>query len=279
MKLTVYLSGKEIHDEGKEISDLASLKTKLERARKKIHEIPIEKITGILNEFSMHILKSEALRNLEGAAYLSNWLRKSNFEAMLKDNLRDPAILDKYVEMGNKMIKAQPRGIAVHWIAGNIQMLALHSLFQSMAAKNANIVRVPLVSVKTVLAFLKEFGNVSYDEVRGHDLLEAVTIIYVPSKDIISNEAISRMADIRIIWGGENAVREIRKLDVMSHCMDMIFGPKYSFGIIDKKAVESANFDRILRNFILDIIFSEQTSCTSPHVLFFEASGAEMDMI
>ncbi len=275
----IYAVGNEFHDSGKEIKELNALKDRLMKGAEQLKKIRIQTLLDFFQAFSIAMLKAKELQSAEGLAFVSQWMRKSNFEKMLNENLGNFDVLDDFRENGRKYVKAQPRGIAVHWVAGNIQTLALFSLFQSMAVRNANILRLPETSMKTMLKFLRVFSGIKINGISGSELLESVAVVYVPSSDRDGNEALSRIADARIIWGGEDAVKDIKKLGSASHCEDIVFGPKYSFAVVDKDTIESSSFSAVLKNFTVDIMFSEQISCTSPHVIFFEAEKEDMEKI
>ena len=53
--------------------------------------------------------------------------------------------IDKFVksEPLNKLIKANPRGIITHWLAGNVPILGMISLIQGILTKNTNIIKLP----------------------------------------------------------------------------------------------------------------------------------------
>ena len=62
-------------------------------------------------------------------------------------------------KLTNSFLYARPQGIAVHWIAGNVPVLGVISLFQSLLTKNKSIIKVP-VNFKNVLpALLEDLSN------------------------------------------------------------------------------------------------------------------------
>ena len=173
----------------------------------------------------------------------------------------------------NLHLRAQPRGVVCHWVAGNIPTLAIFSLVQSILCKNVNILRVPKESVGNVLKILKilEPITVEYDgqELKGADILKTLSIVYYPSSDYKLNEQLSLVADCKVVWGGKDAVRSIVPLPQKEHCESVVFGPKYSFAVVDEKSVTPELCEKL----VIDIITFEQSACSSPHVLFCETNG------
>jgi hypothetical protein len=167
-----------------------------------------------------------------------------------------------------------------HWIAGNVITLGIFSLIQSILVRDANILRVPKNSLPLVLELLKTFGESEYKNINGYDLLSSTSIIYYPKEDKKSNEEFSLLCDARIIWGGEESVNAISNTPKKETCEDVIFGPKYSFSIIDAETVVNKEaLKKAMSNFVYDIIFSEQDSCTSPQVLFCEGEYSQLDKV
>jgi hypothetical protein len=255
----------------KEIQDFEVVASELRTGMEKLLDVPVKEIVDVLHAFSRTVIHDEQVKKIEGIAFLSNWLRRDNLLRIVETNIGNADYLDSFVGEGRKLMRAFPRGLVCHWIAGNIPTLALFSLFQSMLAKNANILRVPEVSLSTVVPILRLFSSVDTDGLTGKDLLASVAIVYFPSGDEKANRLMSAHADARVVWGGREAVEAITGLPKSTHCEDVVFGPKYSFAVIDREALESENLSRYLRNLATDSVLFEQSACSSPHTVFIEA--------
>jgi hypothetical protein len=244
-----------------------------------LKKIKKEEIIELFQIYSENIRKNRRVNRLEGVIFLSTWLRRSNFIQIIEKNFTDLEYLENFIG-DKKRIKAQPRGIACHWIAGNVPTLGLFSLFQSLFVGNANILRIPPKSHDILIKLLNIFSDTKTETgLKGSDLLESVGIIYYDRTDLNSNLELSDIADVRIVWGGEEAVKAITGLPKSSHCEDIIFGPKYSFSVFDKEAIKSQNFVRYIRFLVNDIILFDQAACTSPHTVFFEKGVMSLKQI
>ncbi len=121
----------------------------------------MEAVILILEEYSKKLSRDKQLLKITGTAYLSFYFRKSNIERLIEINLKDKKYLNKFVPIGSgRFIKAQGRGISCHWIAGNVPTLAIYSIFQSLIAKNSNLVRLPEKNIPIVLKLLKPLDNI-----------------------------------------------------------------------------------------------------------------------
>ena len=68
------------------IDNFDKLSTKLKESQLKIRKIPVNSILNLINIFSRALLKEESVKEIEGIAFLSNWLRKSNLEKLINQN-------------------------------------------------------------------------------------------------------------------------------------------------------------------------------------------------
>ena len=253
------------------ISDFDELSYQLKNAQLNIRKKPIKTILTLLNSFSRAIISDDSVKKIEGIAFLSNWLRMSNLEKLLILNLGKIDCLNQFQGSGNKRSKAQPKGIISHWIAGNIPTLSIFSLVQSMLVRNANILRIPEQSIDATISLLKIFSNLKEKGIYGSDLLQTISIVYYPSSDNVSNSKLSMISDVRVVWGGLAAVQSIQNLPKKEHCEDIIFGPKYSFSVLDSEMLDSDELEKYIRRFATDVVAFEQSACSSPHVFFVEA--------
>lgn len=262
---------------GKRQIEIENIASSIEKNRKFLWEMPAKAIIEILDGLGKSLVYGSELKGVEGISFLSMWLRKQNLNRTVGLNFREIGFLDGFVEVEkNHFLKAQPRGIVCHWIAGNVPILAAFSLFQSVLCKNGNILRVPKTSIETVVSILKRMEGVETEfegkKFTGKDILKTISVVYFESSDRGLNEQLSMAADCKVAWGGKEAVDSIRNLPQREHCETIVFGPKYSFGVVDRETIESGELDNVLRSFVTDIALFDQKACSSPHVLFFEKS-------
>jgi hypothetical protein len=261
-----------------DVDSLESLVSEVDAGRKAVFEIPIGAIVEILDSLGKALLKDEKLSQEEGLPFLSMWLRKRALLEMIDLNLGGrPELLDGPVKLKEgRYLRAQPRGVVAHWIAGNVPTLSAFSLFQSVLCKNANIVRAPKGGVALLIEILKKLDGISVEyegkTYSGGTLLKGICVIHFPSSDTSLNAALSVSADCKVAWGGSEAMEAIRNLPQREHCETIIFGPKYSFGVIDKETLEEggAYLARTLESFCGSAIVFDQAGCSSPHVIFLE---------
>lgn len=232
---------------------------------------PTAQLLDLFDAFAQR-LATPAFADVEGIAFLATWLRKKSLTAMLDASLGGrAAALDGFVANGARKLRAAPRGIVAQWIAGNIPTLAVFSFVLSALAKNVNLVRVPKESHAVVERMLAVLADTKIDGLSGAELLSGAAFFYFPGEDRALHAALSLRADARVVWGGQATLATVLALPRHEHVEDIVFGPKFSLGFVDAGARDRvAGGDEIARSIVRDILFVEQSACSSPHILYVE---------
>lgn len=279
--LSCFMLGDKFHAEPKKFQNLDAIIEELNKNREIIYSYPSEAIVEIINEYSKILSSDRKFLNYEGAPFLALWLRKSNIKKILSMDIKKQEYLDDFIQIDdNKFMKAQPRGLACQFMAGNIPTLSIYYLVQAILCKNVNLCRVPIENINTVAELLKPLASIKVnfngEEYYGITLLKSISLINFSSDNIELNTEMSQAADVRLICGGEKAVNALSILPKKTTCKDIIFGPKYSFAVLEKSAMKSSNLPKTFDDFAKDIISFNQQACSSPQVLFIEKSNLSL---
>lgn len=274
----------EFYKEGKVIYSFEEIYESLRKNEKYIESIPVDAIIALIDSYSKAVSKDKNLLKEEGVPFLSFYLKKNNLCDIMNLNIKNKDFLDKFIEVEDKKyIKAQKRGLVCHWIAANVPTLGIYSIFQSILCRNSNLVKVPEESINTLIELLKPMREVKIIfrgiEYLGIDILKNICIVNFLKSNIEMNTEMSKIADCRVFWGGEEGLKAIKKLPQKTTCKDIIFGPKYSFAIFGKDALESGDLEKYLEGLALDILAFNQRACSSPHVLFIEKSSLHIEEV
>ena len=112
-------------------------------------------------------------------------------------------------------------------------------------------------------------------EIRGADLLDAAAVVWFDYRNAALNEQMSLAADAKIIWGGAEAIKAISALPRLEHCAEIVFGPKYSIGMIDREKLESdpQKLEEAVAGFVRDCAVFDQRACSAPQTIFVERNS------
>ena len=128
--------------------DMDSLVNELRERIPYIHSLETDDIIDFLDSVSAYWEKNLKKDFGTGLNHIIDTLKKDNLTVMLDTALRDRHALDGFVKLNSSrtLYHAQPRGLAVHWVAGNVPILGIFSIFQSMLTKNVNLVKASSTS-------------------------------------------------------------------------------------------------------------------------------------
>ena len=241
-----------------------------------LHAVPIDDLLEFVEEFGKSINSHSKTDFASTSKHISDFFTKSNLKQELNLALRgNYKILDSFVKLengGDKLFHTQPRGLAVHWIAGNVDELGIFSIIQALISKNVSLIKAPS-NYENLLKMINLLKETKTDKLSGIDIVETLSVIYLDKDDEENQTIISEAADIRIIWGGLDAVTKIISFSKKSFCEDIVFGPKYSYAIIDEESISDSNLPVKLA---FDISIFDQNACSSPHTIFIETKNKEL---
>jgi len=186
----------EFNENSIKFEDFNKIETCLNNNISEIHKFPVQAILLIINEYSKKIAINREILRIEGVPYLCFYLKKINMEKQLKLNLGNIEYLDDFFQLEDeKYIKAQPKGLVCHWMAGNVPTLGIYSVLQSILCKNGNILRVSKQTVTAIYELLRLLDNIIV-EYKGNTyssktILKNIALIYFDSFDENLNSQMS----------------------------------------------------------------------------------------
>lgn len=241
-----------------------------------LHNQQASDILDLVDLVGKNLASEKKFKFGTNSKYLAKFLSRENLERELNLALRgNYRALDKFLKLefgGKKLFHAQPRGLAVHWLAGNVDELGVLSLFQTLITKNLSLVKTPKEST-FLISILEGLNQINTSNLLGKDILDTISLIYVEKEDIENQSLISKEADIRIAWGGPQATSTITSLPKNFFTEDIVFGPKYSYAIIDENSINRDN--KIALKLALDVSIFDQFACSSPHTVFVETTDPD----
>jgi hypothetical protein len=267
------------------VPDLAAACQGLLASTQSLIRSKTEDILDLFQAFSDQLLAEhgELLSSLSpaGLPFIVSFLRKSNLSRMLETSLPGRSQgLDGFIPLAGQttQVRARPRGMVVHWLAGNVLSLGIISLIQGLLTRNANLVKLPSASghiLPPVFSLIREVEIKSAEgrSLHGEELLNCVMFVACESSDREAQSQLSQAADVRVIWGGEEAVEQVTKLPRRPYSEDLIFGPKHSLVVLGKDALTRDNLAQVAEQVARDASWFEQEACTSPHSVYVETGG------
>ena len=205
----------------------------------------------------------------DGLAFLSAFLREDNLRSLIAREVPAPDALSQFVAIGpRKSLRLLPRGLVCHWVAGNVPLLAVFSWAVSAALGNANAIRLSSRQGDVMSPLLRSLATQSPV---GRIISDETLVVTFDRNHTEAQHAMSLAADVRIAWGGRDAVDAIRGLPTRWDCEDVVFGPRMSMAVIDPAVIKPTAVTRL----VTDIVIFDQLACSSPQVVFVKGVPGE----
>lgn len=228
--------------------------------------------------FSAEILEfcgtvsKELMRAPEGKNYpdiitLGFWLRKGSTEALRKRF---------FAEDGNIHVG---RGVVFHVAPSNVPVNFAYSLFTGLLCGNANVVRVPSKDFPQVRIIVEAIKK----SLQGNpDMASRICLVRYGHEQEI-NDRLSSLCDVRIIWGGDVTIAEIRKSPLRPRATEVTFADRFSLAVIDVEsyaALSEQEKKKTARGFYNDTYLTDQNACTSPRaVVWLNSERAKQEAV
>ncbi len=220
------------------------------------HNISIE----FLSSLSKRILEKTDRKLFPELVALAYWLRKSNILKIIND----------FKSRISEEVIIVPRGLAFHVAPSNVDSIFLYSWALSLLSGNINIVRVTQklnVQLELLLGIIRELMNENIFVT----IAERNIIVTYPRDNEI-NSFISSQADLRILWGGDETIKNIKTLNSKLNSKDISFADKISCTAINSAKYLQSEIGlklNLAKHFYNDSYWFDQMACSSPRFIFF----------
>ena len=219
---------------------------------------PYNKITcAFLAEFSKKLNLQKNINEISDLKALAFWCRKKNIEYLIKKNLSDE------IRIG--------LGLIFHITPSNIATNFIYSLFFGLLTGNSNVVKIS--SKKTIQSeIICKCLNLILKQKKFVKLKKRIVIIRYENNDNYTKN-ISYKCNLRVIWGGDETIKKIRKFELNPSSTDITFADRSSICIIDSNSIiklDSFSLSILVEKFYNDTYLVDQNACSSPHIIFWK---------
>ncbi len=205
----------------------------------------------LLSRSLRHHPESKQMPDLMSYAF---WCRRAHLEQMKKE----------YVDPKEPRIG---RGVSLHFASSNMPVLFAFSLTAGLLAGNVCIVRLPRKETRQEQVIIEVMKNVIQKSCPEFD---GRIILCRYDHDAEINQMLSEICDVRVLWGTDVSIAEIRKARLKPGAIDICFGTRYSAAILDAKTVaDTEEMDLLVKDFYNDTYLNDQNACSSPRILYW----------
>lgn len=213
---------------------------------------------------SASMMADSVTRTMPDVMWFAWWCRKANIEQIARS-------------YDNSELRIG-RGLAFHVTPANVPVNFAFSWAFSLLAGNANIVRLPTsdhAQIPFIVGHVAELmDNTGFEELSmmnafvsyGHE--EAIT------------QALSAIADVRIVWGGDATIQTIRKAHLPPRALEVCFGDRTSLCVLGAARVlelEPDPLERLASRFYNDAYIMDQNACSSPRLVVWVGQKSDIE--
>ena len=151
-------------------------------------------------------LDARELDETPGIPFLRMWLRRGTLEPIIARELGPNGLHGGWNEYGRAKCKAFPLGVVGHWPAGNVEIQPILSMTCALLGGNAALVRIPSGLVELTQQLMEKLVQSDPGELLTRRIFMAA--FEHDRQDL--QEAMAQAVDGAMIWGGGEAVLQIR---------------------------------------------------------------------
>jgi len=221
------------------------------------------RVADFLAGLARRLLTPGGVRRFPELASLGFFLRRAELQRAL-DRLRGDAAGLRF-----------PRGLVFHVPPANVDTIFVYSWALSALAGNRNVVRISPRAAGAAQRALEALNEALAD---ADPAVGRTQRMVTYGHDDAATAVLSAACDLRVVWGGDRSVTEVRHHPLAPRARDLTFPDRTSFATISvagwQQASEAARWEAA-QGFFNDAYWFDQAACASPRALFWV--GADGD--
>jgi len=212
-------------------------------------------------------LDARELDDFPGIVFLRMWLRRGTLEPIVLRELGANSLDGGWTENGRARLRAFPLGVVGHWPAGNVEIQPILSMTCALLGGNAALVRIPRGLVDLTRILMEKLAQSDPSE----RLTRRICMAAFEHGRQDLHEAMARVVDGAMIWGGQESVLQVRSLPFPHWARIQVFGPRISVAAMDAGAWNNPTEQETwCLRMARDLWQFDQQACSSPQVLYIE---------
>lgn len=212
-------------------------------------------VCTFLNEVSRKLLADNEVKTYPDVVTFAFFCRKANVEQVKK-------------AYDGRLQGRLGRGLTYHIAPSNVPINFAYTLVAGLLAGNRCIVRASSKDFAQTRIVCKTFCSVA--EMPEYGDVKNIFSVVMFNHSTKVMDFFSSICDIRVIWGGDNTIAEIRKSPLQPRATEITFADRYSFAVFDARYVASLNDDemkKVAQAFYNDTYLYDQNACSSPRLI------------
>ena len=210
-------------------------------------------ICDFLGDLSDELNSNSESKNYPDIKTLAFWCRRQNINNLKKK------FLSNETRVG--------LGLIFHITPSNIPTNFAYSLIFGLITGNSNIIKIPTQNFLQVEIICKSINKLL--KKKHKSIGKMISIVRYSDNDNYTKK-ISSICNARVIWGGDNSIKNIRNFPLNQRALDIAFADRYSFCVMNTSEVMKLGkkeIKRLVERFYNDTYLVDQNACSSPHLV------------
>jgi len=168
--------------------------------------------------------------------------------------------------MANDSTVMVPRGVVFHLPPANVDTMFVYSWLLAALAGNTSVLRISDrlgASGQRVMHVLSTMWA-------EHPTMAESTLVVRYDRDRAITDQLSTLCDVRVIWGGDHTVSQVRQSALNPRASELTFPDRSSLAAISTsyyRALNDEQRDELARKFFNDAYWFDQLGCASPRLI------------
>ncbi|KIL49938.1 acyl-CoA reductase [Jeotgalibacillus soli] len=207
------------------------------------------------------------LRHYPELMALGYWLRKAHIHEM-KESWHE--------RTNGQFIRA--RGTIFHLAPSNVDTIFVYSWMLSLLAGNRNVLRLSSKEQPQTNELLSVMMEILQDP--EHAAVAERTMLLTYGHDDHVTAYLSERCHTRVVWGGDETVKAIRKIPLAPMANELVFPDRFSLAVLNAEVVMNANQEekqQLLQQFYNDSFWFDQMACSSPRLIIWTGTDEAVE--
>jgi len=207
------------------------------------------------------------MRHYPELVALGYWLRKAHIHEMQKLWLE---------QTKGHFVRA--RGTVFHVAPSNVDTIFVYSWILSLLSGNRNMIRLSSKEQPQTNELLSVMLDVLNEP--GYRIVAERTVIMTYGHDDQVTAFISGQCHTRVVWGGDETVKAIRKIPLAPMANELVFPDRFSLAVLSAEAIVNTNekeMEDLLLQFYNDSFWFDQMACSSPRLIVWTGTDAVIE--
>ena len=216
-----------------------------------------ESILGVCADLSRRIMQDAEARQYPELMALAFWIRKTELVRLREEFVR--------LDRPDRILV--PSGTVFHLPPRNVDTMFVYSWLLCALVGNKSIIRLSPRRSNSTNLLLRLFRDALAS---AEEPSRSSTLVVSYGHESAITAALTACSDVRVIWGGDNTINEVRHTPLSPHGREIAFADRYSMAAVNVDAylaLSPDDRDRLADLFFNDVFWFDQLACSSPQLV------------